>query len=219
VDADGHPETPVSQAVEKKTQQNRVKAGLALAAIGIVVAVILARRNAAGSAQATSGVPPTAGGGAGSVAGSGIDNSYVQNLQGQLGGLQTQLGSVQTLLGHEQATNATLLASEKAQNSALAALKKQLAALAHAQGGKGSTPAEINASNYAKDVGAGKGGFSLIGSITGGKYAGKNSKSGAPVYALVNTGYGPVWEQGLDPSKLPNGTKVATLNQFAPQFH
>jgi hypothetical protein len=44
---------------------------------------------------------------------------------------------------------------------------------------------------------------------------GKNvGRSGAPVYALVNTGYGPVWEQGFNVSKLPNGTKIATLPQF-----
>lgn len=219
VDKDGKPETPVTQAVEKSKNDNRVKAGLALAAIGIVIAVFLARRNASAGA-ATSGVPPTAGGGAGQVAGTGVDTSYIQNLQGQLGGLQGQLGSVQTLLGHEQATNATLLASEKAQNSALAALKKQLAALAHAQGGKGSTPAEINASSYAKNIAAGGAHMTTVGSIgAGGKYTGKNSAQGAPVYALVQTGYGPVWEQGYNPSKLPAGTPVGTLPQFSNLFH
>lgn len=51
--------------------------------------------------------------------------------------------------------------------------------------------------------------------IQNGQIKGKNvGKSGAPVYALIKTGFGPVWQQGFDPKKLPNGTKVATLAQF-----
>lgn len=48
----------------------------------------------------------------------------------------------------------------------------------------------------------------------GGKYTGGNVAGGAPVYALVNTGFGPVWEQGKDFATLPAGTKIGTLAQF-----
>ena len=49
----------------------------------------------------------------------------------------------------------------------------------------------------------------------GGKISGKNvGASGAPVYALTKSQYGPVWVQGFNPAKLPNGTKIATLPQF-----
>lgn len=51
--------------------------------------------------------------------------------------------------------------------------------------------------------------------ITNHRIAGKNvGASGAPVYALVNTRYGPIWQQGFNPTKLPNGTKIGTLPQF-----
>lgn len=51
--------------------------------------------------------------------------------------------------------------------------------------------------------------------VQNGRVVGKNvGQSGAPVYALVKTAYGPVWQQGFSASKLPNGTKIATLKQF-----
>lgn len=54
-----------------------------------------------------------------------------------------------------------------------------------------------------------------LGSIKGGKITGKNvGASGAPVYALTNTPYGPVWSQGFDPKKLKDGTRIGTLPQF-----
>lgn len=47
------------------------------------------------------------------------------------------------------------------------------------------------------------------------RIVGKNvGASAAPVYALVNTRYGPIWQQGFNPTKLPNGTKIGTLPQF-----
>lgn len=77
----------------------------------------------------------------------------------------------------------------------------------------------VNAADFPTNVGAltpaGQGMLTFA-TITGpnGKYQGGNVSGGAPVYALVNTGFGPVWEQGKDFASLPAGTKVATLQQF-----
>ena len=52
--------------------------------------------------------------------------------------------------------------------------------------------------------------------VRNGRIVGGNvGQSGAPVYALVNTQYGPVWRQGFDPKKLPSGTKIGTLGRFS----
>lgn len=51
--------------------------------------------------------------------------------------------------------------------------------------------------------------------VENGKVVGGQVRNGAPVYALIESKqYGPVWEQGFNPAKLPNGTHVATLPQF-----
>lgn len=209
VDEDGNPETPAHQAAEKQKQAQRVKVGLALAAIGIVVAVMLAKRSSSQNAGApTSGMPPTPPGSA-DLAGSGVDLSSLQN---ELGGLQTQLGA-------QQATNAQLLAQEKANANAIAALKNWIAHHQPAQQGGGHTPAEINAGAYPKNVPQAKGGMTIVGHIIAGhKYQGKNSRSGAPVYALVSTGFGPVWEQNFNMSQLPPGTPIATPSPLAHLF-
>jgi hypothetical protein len=52
--------------------------------------------------------------------------------------------------------------------------------------------------------------------IKNGKISGAAVPPGTPVYALIPTGYGPIWEQYFDPRKLPNGTKVGTLARFKP---
>lgn len=59
-----------------------------------------------------------------------------------------------------------------------------------------------------------------VGSIQNGKYVGKNTASGAPVYALIDTGYGPKtsFVQSWNAAKLPNGTKIFTLPQFKGLF-
>ena len=77
----------------------------------------------------------------------------------------------------------------------------------------------INAADYPTQIPAtaaqGKNMITL-GTYKGGKFTGKNvGSSGAPVYALVNTVFGPIWQQGFDPKKLPNGTKIGTLKAFA----
>lgn len=80
-----------------------------------------------------------------------------------------------------------------------------------------------NAKDYSQTVAAnsptGKGMVS-VGTITNGKYVGKNTASGAPVYALINTAYGPrtSFVQSWQASKLPNGTKIYTLAQFKDLF-
>lgn len=83
--------------------------------------------------------------------------------------------------------------------------------------------AKFTASQYSKTIAAnsttGKT-LTSVGSVSNGKYSGKNTSSGAPVYALVDTGYGKKtsYVQDFQTSKLPNGTKLYTLPQFAGYF-
>ena len=57
--------------------------------------------------------------------------------------------------------------------------------------------------------------MAAFGTVRNGRIVGGNvGSSGAPVYALVKTQYGPVWRQGFDPRKLPAGTKIGTLGRF-----
>lgn len=83
-------------------------------------------------------------------------------------------------------------------------------------GGKVGT--RLSSKNYPAQIyGLTSQGKSIVqfATVKNGSISGKNvGKSGAPVYALINTVYGPVWEQYFDPRKVPNGTKVGTLPQF-----
>lgn len=92
---------------------------------------------------------------------------------------------------------------------------------------KQPAPAQkVNAGNYPKTVAANStlGAAMLkgaqVGTIKNGRYVGKNSSSGAPVYALIDTGFGPRTSlvQGFNIAKLPNGTKIYTLPQFKALF-
>lgn len=84
-------------------------------------------------------------------------------------------------------------------------------------------PTKVNARDFSQSIAAnsptGKT-LTSVGSVQNGRYVGKNSTSGAPVYALIDTGYGPKtsFVQSWNASKLPNGTKIFTLPQFKGLF-
>lgn len=86
-----------------------------------------------------------------------------------------------------------------------------------------SPSTKVNAKDFSQSIAAnsptGKT-LTSVGSIQNGKYVGKNSASGAPVYALIDTGYGPKtsYVQSWNAAKLPNGTKIFTLPQFKGLF-
>jgi len=267
VDENGKPEGPAAQAIEKRKHKNLVYAGLALGAIGIVVAIYLARKNSAAAAAGTSANPL---GTTGNVAGGTTDTGST----GSSSGDTTQLGLGLNDLNNQQASFATQLAAlttadssfhdqVAAQNTAnasaqaglLASIDRLTSELKTTTGGntgdhtssgtgstatgkpapnpaavaagaafgipattaKAATPAKINAGNYPINIGASSAGASnidVLGAV--GSSGLKNvGSSGAPVYALVNTGYGPVWEQGAAVTNAKAGTMLATLKTFA----
>lgn len=205
VDDEGKPETPAVQAVDKRKQRNRQYAALAIGAVGIVVAVVIARRNAANASTSTAA--PTLGTG-GQVA-SGPDNTAGTDLTGAFG-----------------ATLSQLAAGQAAQTSALSGVNANLSKIQselNAQNGHGPlvnpapAPAQLpklSASLFTKFLpgyGANAANIQTVGTVgAGGKYSGGQVTGGAPVYALEGTAYGPVWEQGFNMAQLPAGTKIGT---------
>lgn len=212
VTEDGTPATPAAQVAEKQKQKQRTYVGIALAGVGIVVAIVLARKNAANNAaaqQAAAQQATTPGLGAGTVAGA--NNDYSGMFQSEFGSLQQQNTALQQQLASQQAQQAA------SQNALLAALTKLTGEL----NTKGGTQPEQNAhlfnsANYPQFMPGLTSKFDVFGSIKNGKIVGGNvGNSGAPVYALMNTGFGPIWEQDFNPATLPAGTEVGTPGQFS----
>lgn len=232
VDENGEPETPVKQALDKKKKKNLLYAGLALGALAIVVAIYLARRNAAAQQAAASSatLPNTSGTLAGADPGNSTNaDAFTQlglgisNLSGQEAALQGQLASQQA-------------ASLKAQAGLQAAINRLTAELKATQSGGnhtkpppgtgvGKTPArpvakpkkkvlpKVNAAafpNAFPEFAPNAPGVTVLGVV--GQPGLRNVSGGAPVYGLVNGPYGPVWEQGAAATKP--GDKVATLSRF-----
>lgn len=208
VDENGQPETPTVQAAEKRKTRNRQYAALAIGAVGIVVAIVLAKNRAA-AAQASSA--PTLGTSGTLASGPGADGQQLD--------LST-FGATLSQLAAGQAANTSAL---QGVNSSLGKIQQEL----NAQQGMHQTapppapkPAlpKLSASMFAQFLpgyGAKAANVQQVGTVgAGGKYSGHQVTGGAPVYALVGTGFGPVWEQNFDMSKLPAGTKIGTPAQL-----
>lgn len=206
VDEDGRPETPAVQASEKKKLRNRQYAALAIGAVGIVVAIVLAKRNAAANSSSSY---PTGLGTSGTVASGPTDTT---------GGDPT--AAFGSLLSQLQAGQAANTAALQGLTTNLGQVQQEL----HAQHGNPPNPPkpspapkpalpQLVSSVFAKFLpGAGPNVANVeqTGTIQNGRYTGKQVSGGAPVYALVNTGFGPIWEQNANFSQLPSGTKVGT---------
>ena len=225
VDEDGKPETPVEQAVEKKKHKNLLYAGLALGALGIVVAIYLARKNSAATTAATtanSAIDPSTGlPYASEVAGSsGSADPTGQITQIGLGEnqLQTEISTLTSQLG---AQNTASLNAQKGLEASIERLTQELAAAGHPPkaptSGTNKVTNKVNSGAFAQafaEFAPGAPKVDILGTV--GSPTLKNvGASGAPVYALVNGPYGPVYEQGAAVSGAKKGTTLVTLQQFA----
>lgn len=152
---------------------------------------------------------------------------FVQPLPGSTTGDNAALDAI-VKQGQAEQTSDTALAKAIAQNTA--ATKADTAAdkaedTSKVDGSKkvppgtpGGVGSKISPTDFPKQIAAltaqGKK-LVTFATIKNGKISGKNvGQSGAPVYALTDGPYGPIWVQGFTPSKLKNGTKIATLPQF-----
>jgi hypothetical protein len=204
VDADGRPESPAEAAVEKHKKKQLTYFGLALGAVGVVVAIFTLRRSSSSSSSST--LPTFSGAGTGLVAGSGSAgdaSSGGSNTDAGLAALQAQLAT-------DQQQNA---AAQAGLASALARLASEL----HATGGgnrgdQARTLAKVNAADYARVLPSGAQ-VEVIGSDTAkGKYTGAQLALGAPLYAWVKG----KWVQGINPKTAAAGTIFGTTKQFDP---
>lgn len=209
VDENGQPETPAVQATEKRKTRNRQLAALAIGAVGIVVAIVFARRNSA--ASSSTGMPTGLGTSGTLASGPGADGS------------QLDMSTFGALLSQLQAGQAANTAALGGVNANLTKIQQELDAQ-HGKPAPKPTPGPVAppvkslpklvANTFAAFLpgyGANAAAVQQVGTVgAGGKYSGHQVTGGAPVYALVGTKFGPVWEQNFNMAQLPAGTKIGT---------
>lgn len=205
VDENGAPETPVEQAVDKRKKKNLTYAALALGAIGVVVTILIGRRNAAASAT-SGGAPDLSGAGQSGI----IPGSSSTGANGLPSGdpYGTQLAS----LNAGQLANASALARLEQELNAMHGKPPYTQYPAPHPPGKPPPGKLPSPGVYAKDLPKGNGLTILLGKITGkgGQYTGHEVTGGAPVYAY----YGGGWHQNFTPANLAVGTQLATLAPY-----
>lgn len=202
VDEDGQPETPTKAALDKRRKKNLTYTGIALGAIGVVVAIMTLRRGSSSTSGAT--VPMLDPNSTGTVAGMGSAGTTTGSNSGDpFASLESQLASNQ----------AQSIAAQGSLTTALARLTSEL----HASGGanKGDQArslAKVNAADYARVLPTGTQ-VEVIGQETAaGKYTGAQLALGAPLYAWIAG----KWQQGINPKTAPKGTIFGTTTQFDP---
>lgn len=197
VDDQGNPETPTKVALEKKKKKNLTYFGLALGALGVVVAVVVARRNAAtGTTGTSANLPLTTGQVAGAGSGAPMDSSGSSSSDAQYQALAQQLSDFE---GSSQAAQAGFVASLDHLTSVLNSTHGPATAPA-----AGTLPA-LNPANFPRTIAANE--IEKIGSDpTANHYSGFQLKGGAPLYAFIKG----VWTQGVNPNSAPAGTVFGT---------
>lgn len=185
---------------DKKTQ-------VGLAGAGGVVALALYRKHAAAAASSGTGVTdPVA---AQALDASTIENGIVGDLQPQIDNLAAQLAGLKP----SSPTPASPTAKPRTPAQVIAALRSTPWGSGSPVPATNPRPA-INAAAYPVNISAnGLPGDPLVtlGIIgPGAIFTGHNVGGGAPVYAIV----GNQAVQGFNPSTLPAGTRLATLQKF-----
>lgn len=203
VDEDGRPEGPQGIAAEKRKKRNIAYFGIALAAGGIVVAIVLARRNAAAaqsaqSAQSSYQYPQLPG-----AASSGVPSG--SDISAGLGSIQAQFAATAAAQATAQAALlAELQKIEKGQKTVPAPKPKPIP-----NPGQATKKPPLLSTWFPRTESAG-----AILNLGGAHQAGlQHVSGGAPTYALQHG----QWTQGFDYAHLPAGTPIGTLkglNQY-----
>lgn len=217
VDENGAPETPVEQAVKKRRDRNLLYLGLAIGALAIVVTIYEQRKAQAAAGAST--VPQL--GGNGLVAGDGSTLGTSGTSGADLGAIQSQLQAQTSLLGNLQQEIGILQGGglPGATGTPIPGPKPKSPGTPGQVGAplpKAKVPLpRVNSHSFAADIPLVSKAVTAFGKITANHtISGGSVKAGAPVYALVNTGFGPIWEQYFDPKKLPVGTQIGTLSSL-----